>query len=83
MASIVAMHIRGLGQIDYGVLRQVADHFFDIPSYALPEVLRILAEIGYVQLLSTGPTNIKSVIPDVPHFSSVHAGLGSTSTRSN
>ena len=65
-----------LGEIDYGVLRQVADYFFDIPSLALPEVVRILAEIEYVQLISTGPTTYKSVIPIVPHFSSVHEGLG-------
>jgi hypothetical protein len=31
-----------LGEIKYGVLKQVADHFFDIPSMVLPSVLEVL-----------------------------------------
>src|ERR1700685_3937211 len=76
MASIIALHIRGLGEIPYDVLRQVADHYFDVPSIALPEVLRVLEEIDYVQLISRSPTSIQNVIPQVPHFRSVHEGLG-------
>lgn len=76
MASIISLHIRGLGEIKYDVLRQVADYFFDVPSSALPEVLRVLEEIGYVQLISKSPTSIQAVIPQVPHFRSIHEGLG-------
>jgi hypothetical protein len=76
MASIVALHVRGLGEISYDILRQVSDYYFDVPSSALPEVLRVLEEIGYVQLISKSATSIKSVIPQVPHFRSVHEGLG-------
>ena len=76
MASIIALHIRGLGEIPYDVLRQVADFYFDVPSIALPEVLRVLEEVSYVQLISKGPTSIQKVIPQVPHFKSVHEGLG-------
>ena len=76
MASIIALHIRGLGEIKYDVLRQVADHYFDVPSSALPEVLRVLAEITYVQLVARSSTSIQSVIPQVPHFRSVAEGLG-------
>lgn len=76
MASIVALHIRGLGEIRYDVLRQVAEHYFDVPSIALPEVLRVLEQIEYVQLVSKSPTSIQTVIPQVPHFRSVSEGLG-------
>lgn len=75
MASILAIHIKGLGEIDYGILRQVADHFFDIPAMVLEQPLRILAEVGYVALVTEGKT-IKKVIPSVPHFDSVYAGIG-------
>jgi hypothetical protein len=75
MASILAIHIRGLGEIDYGVLRQVSDHFFDIPAMVLDQPLKILEEVGFVALVTEGRT-IKKVIPSVPHFDSVYAALG-------
>lgn len=75
MAGKLALNIRGLGAIDGPVLRQVADHFFDIPAATLPLVLDILAEIEYIQIIREGKS-IKSVIPDIPHFSSVYDGLG-------
>lgn len=75
MAGKLALNVRGLGEIDGGVLRQVADHFFDIPAAVLNPVLEILAEIEYVQLVKEGKT-VKKVIPSVPHFSSVYGGLG-------
>ena len=75
MAAKLAMNIRGLGEIDASVLRQVADHFFDIPAMVLQPALAILDEVEYVQLVTNGKT-LKSVIPQVPHFSSVYDGLG-------
>lgn len=75
MAAKLAINIRGLGAIDANVLRQVADHFFDIPAMVLQPVLDVLAQVEFVQLITTGKT-ISSVIPEVPHFSSVYGGLG-------
>ena len=75
MAAKLAMNIRGLGEIDASVLRQVADHFFDIPAMVLQPALTILDEVEYVQLITSGKT-LKSIIPQVPHFSSVYGGLG-------
>jgi hypothetical protein len=75
MAGKLALNIRGLGEIKAEVLRPVADHYFDIPALALQPVLEILAEIGFVQLITTGKT-LNSIIPNVPHFSSVYGGLG-------
>lgn len=75
MAAKLAINIRGLGEIDGAVLRQVADHFFDIPAMVLQPALDILAEVEYVQQVTVGKT-LKSVIPQVPHFSSVYGGLG-------
>lgn len=75
MAAKLAINIRGLGEIEGPVLRQVADHFFDIPAMVLQPALDILAQVEYVQLITAGKT-LKSVIPQVPHFSSVYGGLG-------
>lgn len=75
MASILAIHIKGLGEIEYGILRQVADFYFDIPAMVLDKPLGILAEVGYVSLITEGKT-IKKVIPSVPHFDSVYSGIG-------
>lgn len=75
MAGKLALNIRGLGEIRAEVLRPVADHYFDIPALTLQPVLEILAEVGYVQLVTTGKT-LNSIIPNVPHFSSVYGGLG-------
>lgn len=74
-AGKLALNIRGLGEVDGAVLRQVADHFFDIPSGEIGPVLDVLAEIEYVQLIKEGKT-VKKVVPSVPHFSSVYTGLG-------
>lgn len=82
MASILAMHIRGLGEIDYEVLRKVSDFFFNIPSYALKSVLEVLAEIEYVDLI-TKDKKILSVIPNVPRFKDLYQGVGDYFTFSD
>lgn len=81
MAATLAMHLRGLAEIDYEVLRKVSDYYFSIPSYALKESLNILAEIEYVQLVTKG-TKVLSVIPDVPRFQDLYEGVGNYFTFS-
>lgn len=83
MAAIVAIHIKGLGEIDYSVLRQVSEHFFDVPALVLPQVLEVLDEIGYVSVIAPNKRSIRSVIPFVPHFTSVYEGLGDFISSSN
>lgn len=75
MAATLAIHIRGLGEIDYELLRKVSDHYFSIPSFALKEVVIVLAEIEYIQIAKKG-SKIISIIPDVPRFKDVHEGVG-------
>lgn len=75
MAAKLALNLRGLGEIDAAVLRQVADYYFDIPANVLPRALDILEEIEYVQLIKEGRTT-KKVTPSIPHFSSIYGGLG-------
>ena len=82
MAATLAIHLRGLPEIDYEVLRKVSDHFFSVPSYALREVLKILAEIEYVQLVMSG-SKVLSIIPDVPHFKDLYEGVGDYFTFSD
>lgn len=75
MAGTLAIHIKGLPEIDYEVLRKVSDHFMNIPSYALESVLRVLEEVGFVRLVEKDK-RIKSVIPNIPIFDDVYVGIG-------
>jgi hypothetical protein len=75
MAATLAIHIKGLGEIDYEVLRKVSDHFMSIPSIALEKVLRVLEEIGFVKLIEQG-RRIESVVPNIPVFDDVYEGIG-------
>ena len=75
MAATLAIHIKGLGEIEYEVLRKVSDHFMSIPSIALEKVLRVLEEIGFVKLVDKG-RKIERVIPNIPVFDDVYKGIG-------
>jgi hypothetical protein len=75
MASTLAIHIKGLGEIEYEVLRRVSDHLMSIPSIALEKVLRVLYEIGFVRLVEQG-RKIVSVIPNIPIFEDVYRQVG-------
>lgn len=75
MAATLAVHIRGLGEIEYEVLKQVSFYYFKIPSFALREVLLLLEEVEFVQILSKGK-NINAIIPKVPHFKSIYEIIG-------
>jgi len=75
MAATLAIHIKGLGEIEYEVLRKVSDHYMSIPSIALEKVLRVLAEIGFVKLVERG-RKIERVIPNIPVFDDVYEIIG-------
>jgi hypothetical protein len=51
MAASLSVHIRGLGEIPYEVLRKVSDYYFDIPSIALEPVLNVLEQLEFVTAL--------------------------------
>jgi hypothetical protein len=75
MAATVAVHIKGLGELDYELLRKVSDHFMSIPSFALEKVLRVLHEIGFVKLIEKG-RRIERVVPNIPVFDDVYDKIG-------
>ncbi|MBC3882680.1 hypothetical protein H8K35_14910 [Undibacterium sp. LX40W] len=75
MAASLAVHIRGLGEIDYEVLRKVCDFYFDIPSYALKPVIDILVDIDFIDIIGTSH-KITKIIPKVPHFGDLYSTLG-------
>lgn len=75
MAASLAIHIRGLGEINYEILRKVSSHYFKIPSGQLKEVIEVLGEIEYLQIVKSGKT-ITAIIPDVPRFKDVYEGVG-------
>src|SRR5262245_2828722 len=65
MAVRLALHIRGLPLIEYEVLKLVANHFLDIPTTSVKQVLHALAEVEFVRLVTSG-TTIRGVLPSVP-----------------
>lgn len=75
MAATLAIHLKGLGEVDYEVLRKVSDHFMSIPSYALKRVLQLLSDVEFVRLFTTGKT-ITKVVPNIPLFNDVYEGIG-------
>jgi len=75
MAATLAIHIKGLGDIEYEVLRKVSDHFMSIPSMALRAVLEVLAELEFIRIDSTGKT-INKITPNIPIFDDVYGGIG-------
>ena len=76
MAATLSIHIRGLGEIRYEVLRKVSDHLMGIPSIALETVLTVLEEIGFVKLVRP-KKKISTVIPVIPVFDDVYEQIGS------
>lgn len=74
-AAVLAVNLRGLGEVDYKTLRLVAAHHFGIRSESIDTVLRALADLELVRLITSGHT-IKTVIPDVPHFEDVYTSVG-------
>lgn len=75
MAAMLSIHIKGLGEIDYEVMRKVSDHMMGIPSFALERVLRVLQEVGFVQLVQSG-RKISKIIPNIPIFDDVYDVIG-------
>lgn len=76
MAATLAIHIKGLGDIEYEVLRRVSDHYFSIPAFALKPVLEVLAEIEFIRIDQTGRT-INRITPNIPIFDTVYSSIGS------
>ena len=75
MAATLAIHIKGLGEIPYEVMRKVSNHLMGIPSFALEPALDVLVEVEFVQLVGTR-RRIKTVIPNIPVFDNVYEQLG-------
>ncbi|MFA0543071.1 hypothetical protein [Vibrio sp. 10N.222.52.B7] len=82
MAATLAIHLRGMPEVNYEILRKVSDHYFNIPALALKEALSILAEIEYVRLNTKG-IKILTVIPQVPRFKDLYEGVGDFFTFSD
>lgn len=76
MAASLCIHLRGLPEIEYDVLRKVSEHFFNIPSYALQTIINILADVEYIKIVKAPTGRAKSIIPTVPRFDDVYQGVG-------
>ena len=75
VAATLAIHLRGLPEIDYELLRKISSYYFGIASSEVRGALDILADIEYVKLV-TKSVKILSVIPQVPRFQDLYEGVG-------
>lgn len=75
MAVRLALNIRGLPIIQYGILRLVAYHFLSIPTIAVDRIVKLLEEVQFVKIQSEGQT-IKAVLPTVPYYEDIYSTLG-------
>ncbi|MXW50611.1 MAG: hypothetical protein F4X81_16405 [Gammaproteobacteria bacterium] len=75
MAATLSIHIRGLGEIPYEVLRKVSDHLMKIPSIALEPILLVLNDLEFVQLVRS-KKRISKVIPRIPVFDDIYQRIG-------
>ena len=75
MAVQLALHIRGLPLIDYEKLKLVASTMLGIPRLSVDRIVRLLAEIEFVQIQQEG-ARIKAVLPVIPYFEDLYAGIG-------
>lgn len=75
MAATLSVHIRGLGEIQYDVLKLASYHYFKIPSFALEKVIDILSDLEFVDVLGS-KKRIKAIIPKIPHFKSIYSAIG-------
>jgi len=75
MAATLSVHIRGLGEIGYDVLKLCSFHYFKISSFALDKVIFILEDLEFIDVIGS-KTRIKAIIPKVPHFNSVYRLIG-------
>jgi len=75
MAATLAVHIRGLGEINYEVLKLASYHYFKIPSLGLDKVIEILDDLEFIDVIGS-KRKIKSIIPKIPHFQSIYSVIG-------
>ena len=75
MAATLSVHIRGLGEIQYEVLKLASYHYFKIPSFALEKVIDILSDLEFLDVLGS-KKRIKAIIPKIPHFKSIYSAIG-------
>ena len=73
--AVLAVNLRGLGEVQYQTLRLVAAHYFGIRSEAIDTVLHAMADLELVRIISTG-SSIKAVIPEIPHFDDAYGKVG-------
>ena len=75
MAVKLALHIQGLPALNYDTLRLVSTHLLSIPAVAVRRIVKLLAEIDFVKLQTTGKT-IKVAVPNVPYYQTLYKTLG-------
>lgn len=75
MAVQLALHICGLPLIEYERLKLVASALLGIPRLSVERIVRLLAHVEFVKLVTEGST-IKMVLPTVPFFDGVYDRLG-------
>ncbi|WNG33317.1 hypothetical protein F0U61_06575 [Archangium violaceum] len=75
----LAVNLRGMPPVEYGLLRDVAVHRLGLQPGEVRPALKLLAEAEMVDLVTENST-IKSVLPDIPFFQDLYKKVGEVGT---
>lgn len=75
----LAIHLRGLPQVNYDTLRLISGKYFNILPVSFKEILTNLEELEYVKIVGTGSS--KSVLPQIPFFDDVYLDIGDFASK--
>jgi len=73
-AATLSLYIRGLGFLNYQLLKDFAFQYLDIPYPIFDDVIRILEEIEFVEVIEKDGQ--KLVNPKIPYFEDLYNKMG-------
>jgi len=73
-AATLSLYIRGLGFLPYKLVKDFAYEYLDIQTTYFDEIIRILEEIKFVEIVNKGGE--KYINPKVPYFEDVYNEIG-------
>jgi len=75
MAVQLALHLRGLPQVEYERVKLLASALLGIPRLAVDRIVGLLEQIEFVKVVREGKT-ARSLVPLVPYFDQLYDGVG-------
>lgn len=75
MAVQLALHLRGLPQLEYDRVKLLASALLGVPRLAVDRIIGLLEKIDFVKVIREGKS-ARMLVPLVPFFDELYDGLG-------